>query len=325
MKERRQEALSVARQVLEVEAQALARLVRDFDVDAFDQALECLLQCRGRIVCTGIGKSGIIGRKLAGTLASTGSPAFFLHPAEAGHGDLGMIVDGDVVIVLSQSGETRELLSMLPAIRRLRVGLIALIGRPQSTLAREADVTLFTGVEDEACPLGLAPTASTTAALALGDALAMALVPERGFDAADFAAFHPRGSLGQKLVRVGDLMLSGAAVPSVQTAASLDEVLREMSSKELGMTAVLDSEGGIAGIITDGDLRRLLQGGSLSPDLHAVDFMSPNPAVVDADALATEALRLLEERKITSLLVVDRRQRLQGVLHLHRLWRTEMI
>lgn len=321
---RRTAGLRVAREVLRTEADALDKLALELDEEAFSAALDTLLACGGRIVCTGMGKSGIIAKKIAGTLASTGSPAFFLHPAEAGHGDLGMIVDGDVVVALSHSGETAEIVSLLPAIRRLGVELVAMVGEPDSTLAEEADVVLHVGIDSEACPLGLAPTASTTAALALGDALAMALLEERGVSAEDFAGFHPRGALGRRLVRVGDVMHSGEQLPRVGTDASLEAAVREMSDKGLGMTVVEDDAGRAAGVITDGDLRRMLQSG-LSMDRTAAACMSPDPFVIDADALATEALRMLEERKITSLVVVDSSRRIEGVVHLHDLWRTQMV
>lgn len=322
---RHEEALDVARQVLRIEAATISDLARDFDAEAFDDALEAMLRCKGRIVCMGMGKSGIIAKKIAGTLASTGSPALFLHPAEAGHGDLGMLTDGDLVIALSHSGETAEVIALLPAIRRLDVRLIALVGDRESTVAREADVVLHVGVEEEACPLRLAPTASTTAALALGDALAMALLHERGFGVDEFAAMHPRGSLGRKLLRVRAVMHRGADVPAVGPTATLREVARVMTSKRLGMTAVVDTDGKVLGIVTDGDVRRLVEGDLEPRSQRAEAFMTREPAVISGDALATEALRELEARKITSLLVVDSGHRLEGVVHLHDLWRTEMI
>lgn len=322
--ERRSDSLRVAREVLDTEARALAQLADNLDEDVFSAALDALLACRGRIVCTGMGKSGIIARKIAGTLASTGTPAFFLHPAEAGHGDLGMIVDGDAVVALSHSGETAELVALLPAIRRIGVALVALVGETGSTLAQEADVVLHVGVDAEACPLGLAPTASTTAALALGDALAMALLNERGFGADEFARFHPRGSLGRRLVRVRDVMHGGDDVPRVSRDATLAEAVAEMTSKGLGMTVVDDSGGDVMGIITDGDLRRAMQRG-LDRRASVHECMSRDPARVDASALASEALHELEERKITSLIVTDDGGVAVGVVHLHDLWRTQMV
>lgn len=322
----RQRALEVAQEVLETEARALASLSERFDADAFDRALDLLLGCRGRVVCAGMGKSGIIAKKLAGTLASTGSPAFFLHPADAGHGDLGMVVEGDVVIALSHSGETRELLNLLPAVKRLGLPLIALVGEPESTLAREADVVLRADIEAEACPLGLAPTASTTAALAVGDALAMASLEERGFSVDDFVATHPRGTLARELLRVKDVMHTAPEVPRVRADATLAAVVAEMSEKGFGMTSVVDDEGRLQGIITDGDLRRLLERTGGTPEATvAADAMTGDPVCVEKSALATEALRLMESGRITSLLVVDGERRPEAVVHLHDLWRTEMI
>ncbi len=321
---RRSESLAVAREVLRTEAAALAKLAETLDEAALSRALDLLLGCRGRIVCTGMGKSGIIARKIAGTMASTGTPAFFLHPAEAGHGDLGMVVDGDVVVALSHSGETAELLALLPAIRRLDVGLIALVGDGDSTLAREADVTLLADVDAEACPLGLAPTASTTAALALGDALAMALLKERGFSAEEFASYHPRGSLGRRLVRVRDVMHSGEQLPCVAADVLLAEAIGEMTRKGLGMTVVVDGDRTLVGVLTDGDLRRLLQRG-VGAGAAVRECMTREPVTVAGDALATEALRLLEARRITALVVVDEARRPVGVVHLHDLWRTQMV
>jgi len=321
---RREASVEVARQVVRTEAAALEKLEREFDEVAFGEALDVLLACSGRIVCTGMGKSGIIAKKLAGTLASTGSPAFFLHPAEAGHGDLGMIVDGDAVIALSHSGNTAEIVSLLPSMRRLDVRLIAFVGNMESSLARESDVVLHVGIDEEACPLGLAPTASTTAALALGDALAMALLQERGFGPEDFAGFHPRGSLGRRLLRVAAVMHTGDQLPCVPQSARLRDAVAEMSDKGLGMTVVCDPDRGVAGILTDGDLRRLMER-ETSLDLPVAECMTVEPAQVGPEALATEALRLLEEGKITCLTVIDESSRLVGVVHLHDLWRTQMI
>jgi len=321
---RRTASLEVARQVVRTEAAALEKLERELDEVALGAALDVLLACKGRIVCTGMGKSGIIAKKLAGTLASTGSPAFFLHPAEAGHGDLGMMVDGDAVIALSHSGNTAEIVSLLPSMRRLDVRLIALVGNMDSTLAREADVVLHVGIDEEACPLGLAPTASTTAALALGDALAMALLQERGFGPEDFADFHPRGSLGRRLLRVANVMHSGEHLPCVSRDAPLREAVAEMSAKGLGMTVICDPGNGVAGILTDGDLRRLM-GRETTLDLPVSECMTTDPARIGPDALATEALRLLEEGRITCLTVIDDSGQLVGVVHLHDLWRTQMI
>jgi arabinose-5-phosphate isomerase len=322
----RRSALALAREVLRIEADALSRLEERFDPEAFDGALDILIGCRGRVVVSGMGKSGIIARKLAGTLASTGSPALFLHPAEAGHGDLGMLIEGDVLVAISQSGDTHEVVALLPAIKRLGVPLIAIVGDTGSTLAREADVVLSAAVQKEACPLGLIPTASTTAALAVGDALAMALLEERGFSADDLAAHHPRGNLGRQLLRVHHVMHTTDGIPSVSGGANIAAVLAEMSAKGLGMTIVVDDDGRLLGVITDGDLRRLIEhGGEAALRRSAGEWMTPDPVCVRADALATEALRLLEESRITSLPVIDDQRRPQGVVHLHDLWRTEMI
>ncbi|NKB87995.1 MAG: KpsF/GutQ family sugar-phosphate isomerase [Acidobacteria bacterium] len=322
--ERRRASLDVARQVLRTEAAALEALAQDMDEAAVGDALDLLLAFDGRIVCTGMGKSGIIAKKLAGTLASTGSPAFFLHPAEAGHGDLGMIVDGDVVVALSHSGNTAEIVGLLPAMRRMGVRLIAMVGNTESTLAREADVVLHIGIEEEACPLGLAPTASTTAALALGDALAMALLEERGFGPEDFAGFHPRGSLGNQLLRVSKVMHTQEQLPQVSSDASLREAIAEMSAKGLGVTVVRGADGTVAGILTDGDVRRLMER-ETALEIAVSECMTPDPACIEPEALATEALRVLEERRITCLTVVDSTGCLLGVVHLHDLWRTQMV
>jgi len=322
---RRSSALRFAREVLRIEAAALVALAERFDETAFDRALQYLVECRGRVVCTGMGKSGVVGKKLAGTLASTGSPAFFLHPAEAGHGDLGMLVEGDVLIAISHSGGTNEVVALLPAVKRLGVTLIVFVGDSNSVLAREADVTIDAGVEKEACPLGLVPTASTTAALAMGDALAMALLAERGYSADDLAAVHPRGGIGERLLRVRQVMHREAEVPRIDATEPLASVVAEMSSKGLGMTSVIDDTGVLIGIITDGDLRRLLESGLQALEGNAGDFMTQNPTCVNGAALATEALRLMEEGKITSLMVIDQDGRPEGVIHLHDLWRTQMI
>lgn len=322
----RRSALELAREVLRIEAAALVSLAERFDAAAFDRALDILLGCSGRVVVSGMGKSGIIARKLAGTLASTGSPALFLHPAEAGHGDLGMLIEGDVLIAISQSGDTQEVVALLPAVKRLGVPVIAIVGGSASTLGREADVILDAAVEKEACPLGLIPTASTTAALAVGDALAMALLEERGFSADDLAVHHPRGNLGRQLLRVHHVMHTADDMPAVAASAGIREVLSQMSAKGLGMTLVLDEQERLAGVITDGDLRRLVeQSGETALKRSAAEWMTRDPVCIRADALATEALRLLEERRITSLPVIDDDRRPRGVVHLHDLWRTEMI
>lgn len=318
-------ALETARKVLEIEARTLAELVGRLD-ERFTRAVETLGACRGRVVVTGMGKSGLIGQKISATLSSTGTPSFFLHPAEALHGDLGSLVRHDVLMALSYSGETDELLRLLDTVKRLAIPLITLTGRPSSTLAQASDVVIDVSVPEEACPLGLAPTASTTAMLAMGDALAMALLERRGFTEEDYAALHPAGRLGVKLRRVEHLMHVGDQVPSVKPQTPLADVIYEMSRKGLGHAAVVESNGRLAGIISDGDLRRFFErNGNRALSLTAADCMSPRPATIGRRELATRALNLMEARKITSLMVVDGEGRLEGVLHLHDLWTTEMI
>ena len=316
------DGLALARRVLETEAAAILGLVATLD-HRFERVVELLLGCRGRVIVTGIGKSGIICRKVAATLASTGTPAFFLHPAEAVHGDLGVIHAEDVVIALSHSGETPEVLRVIEAIKRIGATLVALTGHARSTLGQTADVVLDTHVDEEACPLNLAPTASTTAALALGDALAMTLLVRRGFREEDFAHLHPRGSLGKGLMRAHALMHGGDAMPRVAPDTRVREVLVEMSGKKLGMTTVVDGDGRLAGIITDGDLRRQLASPEPMLDRTARDIMTTGPVTIGPLTLAVEALKILEERRISSLVVVDD-GRAVGVLHLHDLWRTEL-
>jgi arabinose-5-phosphate isomerase len=313
--------LSLARKVLQTEAAAILALVDRLD-DRFVRAVELVRDCRGTIILTGMGKSGIICRKIAATLASTGTPAFFLHPAEAVHGDLGVIRGDDVVIALSSSGETDELRRVLETIKRLGARLIALTGELGSTLAQAADVALDCRVSEEACPLNLVPTASTTAMLAMGDALAMTVLVEKGFKPDDFATLHPGGKLGKLLMRVGQLMHTGDALPVVELATAMSDVIHTMSSKRLGMTAVVDGAGRLAGIITDGDLRRKMASTKDVLALRAADVMTPNPVTAPAGILAVEALAILERHRITSVLVADADGRLQGVVHLHDLWRT---
>jgi len=314
--------LSLARKVLQIEAAAILALVDRLD-EQFDQAIRLLLDCRGRVIVTGMGKSGIICRKVAATLASTGTPAHFLHPAEAIHGDLGVIQAEDVVIALSNSGETAELVRLLETIKRLGVKLIPISGDSDSTLAQASDVALDCHVSEEACPLNLVPTASTTAALALGDALAMTLLVAKGFREEDFATLHPRGAIGKRLMRASQLMHTADQVPVVTTPTPMQAVVHEMSSKGLGMTCVVD-EGRLAGVITDGDLRRHM---SHPADLFARtagDLMTRNPITIRRETFAAEVLNILEKRKITSIVVVDDSQRVEGVVHLHDLWRTGM-
>ena len=314
-----------ARRVLEIEAEAIRSLAATLDA-AFDAAVALLHGTTGRVVVTGIGKSGIVGQKIAATLASTGTPAFFLHPAEAIHGDLGMILAGDVVLALSHSGETEEVVALLPHVRRRGAKLVALTGRRASTLGKEADAVVETAIREEACPLNLAPTASTAAQLAMGDALAMALSVEKGFRPEDFAALHPGGKLGKRFLRVSDLMHAGSDVPLVPPDAPMKDVVYEMSKKRLGITGVVDAEGRLAGVVSDGDLRRLLEReGEKAWSADAAGAMNRAPKTIAAGAFATEALRLMEEKKITSLFIVDGDGRPGGIVHLHDLWGVESI
>jgi len=319
-----EDAIDLARRVLETEAQAILGLIPQLD-SRFIAALDLLQSCAGRVIVTGMGKSGIIARKLAATLSSTGTSALFLHPAEALHGDLGIVQSGDVVVALSQSGETEELVRLLEAIRRIGARIIAVTGRPQSTLGQASDVALGCHVEEEACPMNLAPTASTTAALALGDALAMALSKRKGFRAENFADLHPGGRLGKRLMRVEALMQSGDAVPRVRPDAAMPDVIHEMSDKRMGMTCVVDAAGHLVGIVTDGDLRRHMSAHANLLDRRAADVMTERPVTIGRRALAAEAIRVMETRKITSLVVADAEGTVEGVVHLHDLWRTEMI
>ena len=314
-----------ARRVLEIEAAAIRSLADSLD-GGFDAAVALLHGTTGRVVVTGIGKSGIVGQKIAATLASTGTPAFFLHPAEAIHGDLGMILAGDVVLALSHSGETEEVVALLPHVRRRGAKLVALTGRRASTLGREADAVVETAIREEACPLNLAPTASTAAQLAMGDALAMALSVEKGFRPEDFAALHPGGKLGKRFLRVSDLMHAGSDVPLVPPDAPMKDVVYEMSKKRLGITGVVDAEGRLAGVVSDGDLRRLLEReGEKAWSADAAFAMNRTPKTIAAGAFATEALLLMEEKKITSLFIVDGDGRPGGIVHLHDLWGVESI
>ncbi|MGJ7901568.1 KpsF/GutQ family sugar-phosphate isomerase [Lysobacter sp. 1R34A] len=314
------------RRVFEIEAQALAAVAARIDGD-FTAACNLVLAARGRVVCTGMGKSGHIARKIAATLASTGTPAFYVHPGEAGHGDLGMITDADVVLALSYSGESDEVLMLLPVLKRQGNRLIAMTGRPQSTLAREADVHLDVSVPAEACPLALAPTSSTTASLAMGDALAVALLEARGFTADDFARSHPAGALGRRLLlHITDIMHAGDEVPRVHADASISEALVEMSRKRLGMTAIVDDAGCLIGLYTDGDLRRTLDDAGV--DLRSTriaEVMTRSPKTIGADALAVEAAQLMETHKISGLLVVDTERRVVGALNIHDLLRARVV
>jgi arabinose-5-phosphate isomerase len=318
-------AIRMAHQTLDIEAQALLALKAQQGA-AFAQAVELVLASRGRVIVMGMGKSGHVGRKIAATLASTGTPAFFVHPAEASHGDLGMVTPGDVVLAISNSGESDELAAILPALRRLGVKVLAMTGRPESTLARHADAVLSNRVAQEACPLNLAPTASTTAQLALGDALAVALLDARGFREEDFARSHPGGALGRKLLtHVRDIMRSGDAVPQVSPATPFTEMMREMSAKGLGATAVVDAEGVPIGIYTDGDLRRSIERGLDLRSQNAGAVMSAGPRSVRADALAVDAAELMEQARVTTLLVTDADGRLVGALNTNDLMRAKVI
>jgi arabinose-5-phosphate isomerase len=316
-------SIDSAKRFLAIEAEAITALIDRLD-NSFTGAVDLIESCKGRVVITGIGKSGIIAQKVSATLSSTGTPSLFLHPAEAVHGDLGRVVAGDLVIALSYSGETEEILLLLNTLKRLGIPLIAISGSLDSTLAEASDVVLDVSIKQEACPLGLAPTASTTAMLALGDALALAVLERRGFTEEDFAALHPAGGLGRKLMRVENLMHAGEALPKVLTDTRMSEVIYEISKKGLGMTSVVDREDRLLGIITDGDLRRLLQHGEQILSKTAGEAMHPHPLTIQRREFATQALHLMEQQKITSLIIVDGTGRIEGVLHIHDLWRTEM-
>ena len=314
------------KRVIQIEARALDTLAERLD-GAFSDACRLILDSRGRVVTLGMGKSGHVAHKIAATLASTGTPAFFVHPAEAGHGDLGMIIDADVVLALSYSGESDEILTLLPVLKRQGNRVIAMTGRPSSTLAREADLHLDVSVEVEACPLALAPTSSTTASLAMGDALAVALLEARGFTADDFARSHPAGSLGRRLLlHIADVMHTGADVPRVPLEASLSDALMEMSRKRLGMTAVVDTDDRLQGLFTDGDLRRTLDNAAVDVrTAKIIDVMTRQPRTITADQLAVEAARLMETHKIGGLIVVDAQQRVVGALNIHDLLRARVV
>lgn len=313
--------LETGRRVLLEESQALKRLADNLG-DSFEKAVELIAACRGKVILTGMGKSGIICKKIAATLSSTGTPAFFLHPAEGAHGDLGVLSHGDLVVAVSNSGETTELLELLPLIRRMDLKLVSIAGKPESTLARRADVFIHADVKDEACPLNLAPMTSTTAALALGDAIAAALMEKRGVSAEDFALVHPAGALGRKLtLRIEDLMIEGAGIPMVGIDDTMREAIVEISSKKLGFTGVADRSGRLTGVITDGDLRRGIQTGEGFLEKPAGLVMTPSPKVIKRTALAVEALRLMEEHSITGLFIVGAEpgDPVCGVVHIHHL------
>jgi arabinose-5-phosphate isomerase len=318
-------SLETARRVLKIEAQAIQEVLARLDA-SFEKAVEILFACKGRVVVGGMGKSGLIGRKISATLSSTGTPSFFLHPAEALHGDLGMLARGDAMLAVSYGGETQEIIQLLEALKRLEVPLVTLTGCAHSTLAQASDVVLDVSVKEEACSLNLAPTASTTVAMAVGDALAVSLLERHNFRHDDFAALHPAGRLGKKLLRVEHLMHCGSALPRVATDTSMPDVFHEMSAKGLGMTTVLESDGRLAGILTDGDLRRLMErhrGAVL--EMRAADGMTKTPQTIGPHVLASEALNLMEKKKITSVVVVDDSRRALGVVHLHDLWTLELM
>ena len=318
-----------AKKVLKIEAEAIAALIDRVD-GRFEQAVKMILNCEGRVVVTGMGKSGLIGKKIAATLASTGTPTLFLHPAEGIHGDLGMVMRGDTVIALSNSGETEELSRMLPSLKRLGIGIIALTGNPESTLAKNSDVVIDVGVKEEACPLGLAPTASTTATLAMGDALAVVLLEQRGFKEEDFACFHPGGALGRKLLlRVRDLMHTGDDVPVVSEGTLIKDAIYEISSKKMGVTAVVNASGKLVGVISDGDLRRWMEKtektGENLLSKQAKDIMTKNPKVANKDSLAAEAVSIMEKNSITCLIVANSDAVPEGVIHLHDLLKAGVV
>jgi arabinose-5-phosphate isomerase len=308
-----------------IEAQAIQEVLARLNT-SFEKAVDVLFACKGRVVLSGMGKSGLIGRKISATFSSTGTPSFFLHPAEALHGDLGMLARGDAMLAVSYGGETEEIIQLLEALKRLEMPLVTLTGCVHSTLAQASDVVLDVSVREEACSLNLAPTASTTVAMAVGDALAISLLERRDFKDDDFRTLHPAGRLGKKLLRVEHLMHSGDALPRVAPHAAMPDVFHEMSAKGLGMTTVLEADGRLAGILTDGDLRRLMErhrGAVL--EMQAVDGMTKTPQTIGPRVLASEALNLMEKKKITSVVVVDEERRVLGVVHLHDLWTLELM
>ncbi|HTQ59810.1 MAG TPA: KpsF/GutQ family sugar-phosphate isomerase [Candidatus Solibacter sp.] len=318
-------SLDTARRVLKIEAQAILDVLARLEA-AFEKAVDILFACKGRVVVTGMGKSGLVGRKISATLSSTGTPSFFLHPADALHGDLGMLARGDSVLAVSYGGETDEIIQLLETLKRLEAPIVTLTGKTNSTLAKASEVALDVSVREEACSLNLAPTASTTVAMAVGDALAVSLLERRGFQPRDFADLHPAGRLGTKLLRVEHKMHAGDAMPRVSVDAPMPEVIHEMSRKGLGMTTVLETDGKLAGILTDGDLRRLMEKHrGVTLEMNAAAAMTRNPTTIGPHVLASEALNLMEKRKITSVVVVDEERRVLGVVHLHDLWTLELI
>jgi len=317
--------LKKAREVLKIEEMGIAHVSAGLDKN-FEKAIELMHTSNGRIVVTGMGKSGIIGKKISSTLSSVGTPSFFLHPAEAIHGDLGMIARGDVIVAISNSGESEEIVRLLPIIQRFGIKFIALCGRADSTLAKRADVFINVGVKMEACPWDIVPTASTTAVLAIGDALAIVLMEKKGFKREDFAGNHPGGSLGRgMLVKVEDIMVTGKHIPVVYSDVSLNTVLSEISAKKLGMTVVVNNSGAVEGVITDGDLRRLFERAANPVGKLAKDVMSPNPVTIDVKAMGGAALKMMEDCKITSIIAVGEDGKMKGVIHLHDLLRAGVI
>lgn len=317
--------LDKAKEVFQIEAQAILKLGENLD-QGFIQAVETILACKGRVVVTGMGKSGLIGRKIAATLASTGTPAFFLHPAEGIHGDLGMVTRQDVVIAISNSGETEEIVNILPVLKRIGSTVIALTGKKESTLAKNSEIFLSVGIEKEACPLGLAPTASTTATLAMGDALAIVLLEARNFRPEDFALFHPGGSLGRRLLlTVGDLMHGGEEIPLVQSGRKVKEALFEITAKKLGAVSVIDEKGYLLGIVTDGDIRRHLEQDEKLLEKEVSEIMTEGPKTIGSGRLAAQALKLMEDQSITVLPVVDDQQKIIGMIHLHNLLKAGIV
>jgi len=314
-----------ARRVLRIEAQAIQDVLARLDA-TFDRAVDLFFACKGRVVVAGMGKSGIVGKKISATLSSTGTPSFFLHPAEALHGDLGMIARGDAMLAVSYGGETREIIALLDALKRLEIPLVALTGISKSTIAQASDVVLDASVNEEACSLNLAPTASTTVAMAIGDALAVSLLERRDFRHDDFAALHPAGSLGKRLLRVDKVMHAGDALPKISPQTPMPQAFHEMSEKKLGMTTIVNADGTLAGILTDGDLRRLMEKhGGATLSMTAAQCLNPNPQTVKPSILASEALTLMEKRRITSVVVIDDARRVLGVVHLHDLWGLQLV
>ncbi len=318
--------LDIAKRVLKIEAEAINALIEKLGSN-FEKAVEIIYESSGRVVVTGMGKSGLVGKKIAATLASTGTPAFFLHPAEAGHGDLGMVTSNDVIITISNSGETEEIVELIPFLKRFNLRLISVTGNPESTLSKAADVTLDVSVKEEACTLGIIPTASTTATMAMGDALAVALLMKRGLKEEDFAFFHPGGSIGKKLlIKVKDLMHTGDAIPKVFLETPMPKTVMEMSSKRLGHTLVLDTNGKVVGVVTDGDLRRGIEkwGGKLF-EMTAGEVMTKSPRTVSEEELAAKALSIMESYSITALVVPDKNGRVVGIIHLHDILRQGIV